>query len=67
MSKKLKTLEQANAEAIGRVMTCGPKPCGIACPTCGKELLQDTSVTLTSNPGQQRVSCVCGFKSTVYV
>jgi len=41
----------------------GPRPNGIACPKCGKELLDSNhSMTLTSNPPQKNVHCAaCGY------
>lgn len=57
MSKpKLQSLEDANAAAMNRAFTVW-RSNGIACPTCGKECEDDTSITLTSNPPQQYWRC----------
>lgn len=72
MSKrKLKSLAQANGEALQREANGKPCPNGIACPKCGCELW-DTSpnVILTSHPGQKYVACVsfeCGYTGTRFV
>jgi len=66
MPKKLKTLGQANSEAEARHReTYGPRPNGIACPTCKTELLDTTpNKVLTSNPAQLNIHCPkCGFRS----
>ena len=36
---------------------------GLACPTCGSELMDSApNVFLASNPPQKSVHCACGFK-----
>ena len=60
----LKTLEDANTEALARAerRRAGVRHNGIACPTCGKELYDSTpNFVMTSSPPQTAVGCVCGF------
>lgn len=58
---RLKTLKEhddaiLSKSSVGSVE--GSRPNGIACPECGKELVDtNPSVTLTSNPPQKRVGC----------
>lgn len=51
----------AQDDAIGK-----PRPNGIACPTCGKELIDSQPLmTLSSHPPQKHVQCTaCGFAGT---
>lgn len=65
----LKSLEEFNDErrALHRVMSDNlspARPNGIACPKCGKELMDsDPSITLTSCPPQKNIHCKgCGYK-----
>lgn len=58
---KLKSLDKHNAESRKRqsgMNDNSPAFNGIACPKCGKELL-DTNpmITLTSNPAQKNINC----------
>jgi hypothetical protein len=60
-NKKLKSLEESNAESRRLAFAMNdnsPKPNGIACPKCGKELMDTNPMsTLTSNPLQKNVHC----------
>lgn len=67
MAKKvLKSLDEHNAERHDYYRVAdikNPVPNGIACPTCGKEMV-DTNpyVILTSDPPQMNVRCpACGY------
>lgn len=41
------------------------RPCGIACPECGEELLVDTMIVLTSLPPQREYHCEkCNWSGT---
>lgn len=43
----------------------GPAPNGIACPECGKELVDTSpSTILTGIPPRRNVSCQCGYVGT---
>lgn len=62
--KKLKTLEESNAEAFRanhhNFNHPWGQPClnGIACPKCGEELYDSQpQITLTSNPAQKTTMC----------
>lgn len=66
IENKLKTLKEFNEERsrlydgehINR-----PRKNGIACPECGKELLDsDPRSTLASYPPKKIVHCECGYK-----
>jgi hypothetical protein len=61
MAKKLKTLEENNAQAFefaNHFSNSIPQPNGVACPKCGSELLDSTPmITLTSFPAQKNVHC----------
>lgn len=61
MKKKLKSLENHNAEAISNNQLYygnQPKLNGIACPKCGEELFDSNPmITLTSYPAQKNVHC----------
>lgn len=40
---------------------------GIACPECGKELVDNIEITLMSNPPQKQIWCPnCNYKGTRY-
>jgi len=64
---KLRTLEQHNARVAEAYRLSGlPRKNGIACPSCGKELM-DTSpaIVLPSAPPTRHIHCAtCGFKGT---
>ena len=60
---KLETLEEHNRQMRGLVLREWA-PCGIACPTCGKELEKNLFITLTSYPCQCYVRCSCGYRGT---
>jgi hypothetical protein len=68
MSKKLKALDEHNAERISHTtqtsMWGNPTPNGIACPNCWEELYDSQpNVTLTPHPAQKNVHCEgCGYK-----
>jgi len=59
--KKLKTLSEHNSEASktqATSMVFTPILNGIACPKCGKELLDSQpNIILTSNPSQKNTCC----------
>jgi C4-type Zn-finger protein len=61
MAKKLKSLIEHNT--INSTFHLGlmgqkPTPNGIACPKCGKELLDtQPNITLTSMPSKKNISC----------
>jgi len=65
---KMKTLDEFNEdarkahEALDRLDK--PSPNGIACHSCGTELLDSfPMLTLTSNPPQKNVHCpACGYR-----
>lgn len=65
---RLKTLEEHNESVMRSILDTWPRevPNGIACPNCGKELVDaDPSVTLRSHPPQKRVACKsCGWLGT---
>ena len=67
MSVKLKTLEEHNQEALKDsnfyVQFNLPKPNGIACPQCGKEMYDSNPmIILTSHPAQKNIHCKeCGY------
>lgn len=66
MAKKLKTLGEANHAAFLRSREAtGPRPNGIACPSCKTELLDTTpNMVLTTNPAQLNIHCPkCSFRS----
>jgi len=45
-----------------------PKPNGILCDQCGKELFDLDNLVLTSSPPKKRVKCCgCGFEGYRYV
>ena len=66
--KRLRSLEDANAEAWERHHRRDQEAkngslSGIACPACGKELREDRTITLTSDPPQRNVWCdACGHR-----
>ena len=55
LRRAMKTLDEFNAER---------RKDGIACPKCGKELLDSSpSITLTSHPPQKNIHCdACGYR-----
>ena len=59
--KKLKTLDKHNSDARKFHHNANdnkPRLNGIACPKCGKELLDShPNITLTSYPPQKNVKC----------
>ena len=61
MSKKLKNLNEHNAQASNMQWTMNdnsPVLNGIACPKCGEELYNSSPMmTLTSIPAQKNVHC----------
>ncbi len=59
----MKTLDQHNRERRQGYMAEPDPHNGIACPQCGKELLDSApNVVLTSNPPQKNVKCEwCDF------
>jgi hypothetical protein len=66
-TKPLTALEEHNRhrrEAHARAHL--PRPNGIACPGCGKELVDfEPGVLLLSNPPHVRTACpACGWKGT---
>ena len=68
MEKKLKTLDEHNAEYMSYHRTMfsdRPQKNGIACPECGSELF-DTNpmITLTTFPARKSVHCDCGYKGS---
>jgi hypothetical protein len=61
--KDLKPFAEAKREKNAMYQIDNPwRPSGVACPRCGKELLEHTCITLTSYPPQTPVKCsVCSF------
>lgn len=59
----MKTLEQFNIDRATKLNAGYPKPNGIECPKCGKELYDTDCVILLSYPARRRVHCDCGFTS----
>lgn len=60
----LKSLEGHNKEAREhyRDMDKYPRSNGLACPNCGRELMDSDPMMLTSSPPQRNVHCSgCGF------
>ena len=57
----MKTLEQHNSESWklhSQMNDNSPRPNGIACPKCWKELVDSNPmITLASYPAQKNVSC----------
>ena len=43
-------------------LTKYPKPNGIECPECKKELMDSDCMVLYSYPAQKNVECECGYK-----
>jgi len=68
-ARPLKTVRQHNAERLQFYKnTGGPKPSGIACPSCGEEMTEESDTFLLSHPPQVRISCPqCGRRETVFV
>lgn len=66
MANKLRTLQEHDAArmALHNERTSNtPRPNGIACPTCGAELLDSRpNVSLQSYPAKKNVHCLmCGY------
>lgn len=62
----METLEDYNRRMGGRydaLHSNAPRPSGIACTVCGKELMDSNPMlTLMSSPPQKNVHCpACGF------
>jgi uncharacterized protein with PIN domain len=60
MSKKLKTLEENNAQAFqfSNQFSNAPQPNGVECPQCKSELLDSNPMmTLTSIPAKKNIHC----------
>lgn len=62
----MKTLEEYNERKNERMeihKLISERKNGIACPTCGEELIDTTpNVLLTSNPPQKNIECMnCGY------
>lgn len=64
MTAALKDLDEFNVQRRRMYTNNPPQPNGIACPKCGKELIDSNpKVTLTSNPPQKNVDCPwCGYR-----
>jgi len=66
--KKLKTLEENNAQAWNVPDYTKPRLNGVACPKCGKELYDSNPmITLTSYPAQKTTHCECGYTGSRFV
>lgn len=68
----LRTLEDANAEALKRRRNDGWRPSGVACPDCGSELQEYTRSMYMTMPPQVDVRCEeeprgCGYKGRRFV
>lgn len=65
----MQTLDQHNQQALGMFqLNIQPHPNGIACPRCGKELLDtNPNFALLTSPVQYRVHCsACDYVGTRY-
>lgn len=65
-TKELKSLEEHNAGARKSHRhdpTCDDpwRACGLKCPKCGNELMEDKKTMLMSMPPQSNVRCDCGY------
>ncbi len=62
----LKSHDEFIRQGVADPLLNSPKPNGIACPKCGKELLDLTpNMILTSMPPQKTIICrKCGYKGT---
>jgi len=60
----MKTLDEYNQEAVSNFleMNTYPRPNGIACPKCGKEMNDLDCMILTSYPPKRNVGCECGHR-----
>lgn len=60
----MKTLKEFNENALmlHADLTKYPKPNGIECPKCKKELMDSDCMVLCSYPPQKNVECECGYK-----
>ena len=58
MNKKLKSLEEHDAQQSARRQADDPQLNGIACPRCGEELYDSNpNITLGTYPPQKRMHC----------
>ena len=66
MTTPLKSIGDYKRE-MARLHGTGPQPNGLACPLCGKELMDTSpSVMLPSNPPLKCVKCFyCGWTGSV--
>lgn len=69
---ELTSLTQHNAKALERVFGNRPHfdiPNGIACPSCGKELVDDThTIQIQTNPPQYKCHCpACGWMGARFI
>lgn len=66
MTTPLKSIGDYKRE-MARLHGTGPQPNGLACPLCGKELMDTSpSVMLPSNPPLKCVKCFyCGWTGAV--
>lgn len=62
--KPLMTLQESNA--LHHVKATGPRLNGIACPQCGKELIDSNpNMVLTTHPPMTRIACLhCEYSGT---
>ena len=60
----MKTLQEFNENAlmIHADLTKYPKPNGIECPECKKELMDSDCMVLCSYPPKKNVECECGYR-----
>ncbi len=60
----LKTLDEYNEETWSNFidMNTYPQPNGIACPKCGKEMMDMDCMILCSYPAKRNVGCECGYR-----
>jgi hypothetical protein len=60
----MKTLDEYNEEALAifTELNTYPQPNGIACPKCGKEMLDMDCMVLCSNPPKKNIGCECGYR-----
>jgi len=68
-ARPLKTVRQHNAERLAlHKNSRKPTPSGIACPSCGAEMVGQSDTILLSHPPQVMIYCPeCGQRETVYV
>ena len=62
----MKTLEEHEAEFWKRYNpTVVESKCGIACPKCGEELLEERGMILLTDPPQTEIHCeACGWRGS---